>query len=67
MGKRKQILHLQDEEVAVVFSVEVWRHIIATYELHAADCDSYSDREAWQGVADDIRVCLESLPSEYDE
>lgn len=68
MAKRKKIMHLHDDEVAVVFSVDVWRHIISTYELHANEADSYDDKMAWLGIAEDILIEIDKAKvDEWDD
>lgn len=59
MAKRKQILHLTGDELAVVLPVDYWRHVVSVYETLADECLDSCEKESWLNVATHIRNCIE--------
>lgn len=68
MGKRKQILHLQNDEVAVVFPKDYWRHMVDTYKTLAEEAQDSGEFEAWMNMANHVNLAIEeSNVNEWDE
>ena len=65
MGKRKEILHLASDEIAVVWHVEEWRHLVLCYEMLAEDATP-EDKPYWLDAAAHIRNAIEAQVTEDD-
>lgn len=59
MPKRKQILHLADDEMAVVLPVDYWKHFVSVYEALAEDCTSAEEKQSWLDVAGYVKSAIE--------
>lgn len=64
MAKRKQILHLTDDEVAVVLPVDYWKHFVTVYESLADEASNSAEKESWLTVAAHVRNCIEQNVSD---
>lgn len=60
MTKKRVVLRLSDDEVAVVGPVEIWEHLILIYESFAMDPDYATSADLWRNAADWIRTTLEA-------
>lgn len=59
MAKRKQILHLNSDELAVVLPVDYWRHFVSVYESLADECSDALEKESWLAVAAHVRGVIQ--------
>lgn len=56
-NKKKVTLRLDNNEVAIVWTVEMWHHLIQIYETLEEEADE-QDKAAWREAADWIRKWL---------
>lgn len=59
MAKRKVTLRVASDELAVVWPVENWRHMIMVYRTQAEDALTSEDAGWWTQAADYIQGCIE--------
>lgn len=70
MSKRKIILHLNSDEIAVVWTEEMWRHLVLTYETCASYSEDDQERSYWLDCAAYIKRSIETkkkVPQDWSE
>lgn len=60
MSKRKEILHLREDELAVVWTIDDWKHLVLVYEILAErESQDSHEKQLWLEAADHIRGQIE--------
>jgi hypothetical protein len=64
MPKRRQTFKLDNDEVAIVGTIDRWRHLIMVYESLASQAENSADADAWMQHGAWIREWLNQTDSQ---